>query len=121
MSAISDCFGFYPSNTYYLSSSWRLLYRLQPGIFHIQAFNFVRFLGYLPIFSILAGISKFRTLNALNQRDVSLSFRCISVIRGVLEILQLGLLFLIPDLIVTLGRYLSYRNQAQGNYPRSAS
>ena len=60
--------------------------------------------GYCPIVGI--GTACIRFAIAAKTPDMSMSLRVTLVIRGIIEALGGGLLFLIPDLIVTIGRYL---------------
>ncbi|MEZ5315504.1 MAG: hypothetical protein R3E91_04785 [Chlamydiales bacterium] len=114
---ISHSFGFYCSQSSFDSSPWKIN-QYSSGAAKI-GFMFIQIAGYIPIISILGGILRIYACCSKNglqkgEASVPLGFRVVNVIRGVLEILQLGPLFLIPDLIVTLARYVvSHRNQPQ--------
>lgn len=67
--------------------------------------NWANALGYFPILGTITGcmricIASFR----LSQEKDSAFFFKVQIIRGSVEALSLGFLFIIPDLIMTFGR-----------------
>ncbi|MEZ5315505.1 MAG: hypothetical protein R3E91_04790 [Chlamydiales bacterium] len=115
MSGISDCFGFYPKDAFFSSSHWnRSISEVKEDDKKVLE-KWCRgrlVFGYVPIFSVISGITRISSMSFYQKAP--LGFRVVNVIRGVLEILQLGLLFLIPDLIVTFARYLSHKEDGEG-------
>lgn len=65
----------------------------------------INFLGYIPLIGMVVGGARIWG-RAIEDSDASLGERTYHFIRGSIEFLGGGLLLLIPDLIVTIGRYL---------------
>lgn len=72
---------------------------------HAIAFNALLIAGYIPGLGLVAGGMHIGF--AVTDKNLNMGTRVITVIRGVCEILGLGLLFLIPDLIVSMVRHIS--------------
>ncbi len=85
--------------------------RLEPcgNILCLAKQNKYHLIAYIPIIGAIIGIFK-RIIPALDQLkypgEHKTSFR-FQIFRGTCETLGLGLLFLIPDIIVTIGRLCS--------------
>jgi sulfite exporter TauE/SafE len=65
-------------------------------------YNGFRVLGYLPVGGILMGL-----MDIVCTKDEKLATRVYGIARGILEILGLGILFLILDLAVSAHRHFS--------------
>ena len=73
-----------------------------------KGINRINALGYIPIVGIAMGILRI-TDATQNRASLSAAGKKVQVIRGVSEILGVGLLFSIPDQIVTIGREFKMR------------
>ena len=75
--------------------------------------NVVTVLGYFPLAGLIVGIARIAFSYKKMQTDQSAdghAFYAIQITRGVFEIVGLGLLFLIPDLVVTAIRAINAHN-----------
>jgi hypothetical protein len=72
-----------------------------------SVYNAVIGAGYLPVVGIFTGILHLATA----KEKQSLATRVYLIIRGVLEIVGLGSLLLIPDLIVSIHRHFCAKAQ----------
>jgi hypothetical protein len=66
--------------------------------------NFVKFLGYIPLIGTFVGIN--RILAARKASRNEMPNKNDHILRGGIEAFSVGILLLIPDLILTLIRYL---------------
>ena len=67
--------------------------------------NVGNILGYIPVIGILIGAVR---IDTARRENLSMATKVTMIVRGILEIMGLGLLFLIPDLIVSIGRHLCH-------------
>jgi hypothetical protein len=63
--------------------------------------NVITVMGYVPIVGTLAGIAHI----VMSKDANNLAGRVYAIARGILEIFGLGILFLIPDVIVSVHRH----------------
>jgi sulfite exporter TauE/SafE len=66
-----------------------------------KRFNFFRVLGYFPVGGILIGLADIGT----SKDEEKLATRIYGIVRGILEIIGLGIVFLIPDIAVSVHRH----------------
>lgn len=82
-----------------------------PQLPNYKVFNVSHLLGYIPILGIFTGtmeiLSARTDWHASNDRQ----FEAGLITRGAIEILGGGLLLLIPDILVTIGRHCYVREQ----------
>lgn len=71
--------------------------------------NLVKVLGYIPLLGTLIGINRLARAVQADKND--LPNRCNHIVRGCVELLSLGALLLIPDLILTC--YRGYQTPPQ--------
>lgn len=68
--------------------------------------NLLNIIGYVPVLGILSALGRLFVIN--NQpEDYSFGFLASAAFRAFVETIGGGVLFLIPDIIVTIGRVLS--------------
>lgn len=101
--SITNAFGYHTHGT---SSPLR-----DAGVFsneqHI-GLNLINVAGYIPIIGgFQAGYLRLHVAKNYQENRITQSFFAIQVARSIFEFLGLGILFLIPDIIVTIGRLLS--------------
>ena len=78
--------------------------------------NITHLAGYIPLLGMISGIVLLALLIIKPQpisRDEYAGFRNIELVRAFLQILGYGSLFMIPDLITTIGREIAI---SRGNY-----
>jgi len=68
--------------------------------------------GYFPLIGAYMGYKRV-SMNVKNDCKDPVSVRIVEVIRGILEILCLGILFLIPDLLVSFHRHVCTTTPAE--------
>jgi hypothetical protein len=69
-----------------------------------KASNLQKVLGYLPLIGTIVGISRLRSVHQDKQRGTQNLIKAHHLVRGSIELLSLGFLLLIPDLILTACR-----------------
>lgn len=73
-----------------------------------RVINLVNCVGYIPILGIFVGAMRlFISIRKWNESHSLSSFHAAMIARGTLEIVGGGLLLLIPDLLVSIGRHCS--------------
>jgi hypothetical protein len=70
----------------------------KPGL---PKYNIYRVMGYLPIAGIITGVTEIN----FGKNHENPSTRVYAIVRGIFEMLGLGILFLIPDAIVSIHRH----------------
>lgn len=71
----------------------------------VSALNIFTALGYYPILGIIPGL---RRLTDINEDLQPVAVRTAHYVRGLFEVLGFGIIYLIPDLVVTLNRFYSF-------------
>lgn len=97
---IADQFGFH--STYFSSLGNTDLQGERKGMMQR---NVISIMGYIPIVGIISGIIRIvLSAQQMNKEKCDKAYHAVHITRGVFEILGLGSLYLIPDLLVTAGR-----------------
>jgi len=67
----------------------------------VTKYNVLRGFGYVPVIGIFTGLADIN----IGKDEKDLATRVYGIARGILEIIGLGILFLIPDAIVSIHRH----------------
>lgn len=112
ISQISDVFGYHSMNTAKESVVFQkntLNERIRDDQKDYLVYNLLNGVGYFPLASLASGGARsYIAYMELEQEPEHKVFYAVQLARGVVEMFCLGFLFAIPDLIVSIGRHLSY-------------
>ena len=91
----------------------------------IRINNYANFFGYFPIIGTIVGLARMifnAYLMTITEDESEMELYKAQIVRGAVEFISFGIIFLIPDLIVTRARTLNPKlepNKEEENVPIS--